>query len=154
MREQSGLRLISRPVKETGSFFNSIYKGTNLSVTEANEAMKAFNGNDVLRIRATLHLTYATDAGFSYRGQKLVTYDMNFNRLNGDFYASEKPGDMTLDVDIYIDRGMVEVYVDSGRFSYSIKRDVKSRNPEPYIFWGNQLQIDSLEVFKAESIWK
>lgn len=154
VREPSGLRLLSRPVKETEALFHSAYKGTDLSAAEANEALKAFDGNDALRMRATLHLTYATDAGVSYRGQRLVTYDMNHNRLNGDFYAPEKPGDMTLDVDIYIDRGMVEVYVDGGRFSYSMKRDVKSRNPEPYTFWGNQLRIDSLEVFKAESIWE
>ncbi len=143
---KSGIRLLSRPVKEVDSLFKTEYKGENMSAQEANEAMKQFDGNDVLRIRATLKLTYATDAGLSYRGQRLIHYDMNGNRLQGEFYAPDEPGSMLLDADVYIDRGIVEVYIDGGRFSYSMKQDVKSRNPEPYVFWGNNLEIEKLEV--------
>ncbi len=154
VREAAGLRLLSRPAKETETLFRSIYKADGLSANEANEALKRFADNDCLRIRATLRLTYATSVGLNYRGQHLINYDMNHNRLNGDFYATDTPADMTLKADVYIDRGMVEVYIDGGRFSYSMKRDVKSRNPESYTFWGNQLQIDSLKVFEAKSIWE
>ncbi len=143
---KSGIRLLSRPVKEVESLFKTEYKGENMSANEANEALKQFDGNDVLRIRATLKLTYATDAGLSYRGQRLIHYDMNGNRLQGEFYAPDEPGSMLLDADVYIDRGIVEVYIDGGRFSYSMKQDVKSRNPEPYVFWGNNLEIEKLEV--------
>ncbi len=143
---KSGIRLLSRPVKEVDSLFKTEYKGENLSAHEANETMKKFDGNDVLRIRATLKLTYATDAGLSYRGQRLIHYDMNGNRLQGEFYAPDEPGSMLLDADVFIDRGIVEVYIDGGRFSYSMKQDVKSRNPEPYVFWGNNLKIEKLEV--------
>ena len=148
-----GLRLVSRPVKEVGQLFTEAYSGTDLTASQANEIMKRFDGNDVLRIHAKLHLTYATDAGFSYRGQRLVKYDMNGNRLNGEFYASPEPGSMDLDADIYVDRGMVEVYIDGGLYSYSMKRDVKSTNPEGYVFWGNQLELKNLAVYTVKSIW-
>lgn len=150
---RDGLRLYSNPVAEVESLFTRVYSGSDLSAAEANDAMKAFDGNDVLRVRATLRLTYATDAGLSYRGQRLISYDLNGNRLNGDFYSPQQPGSMELTADVYIDRGLVEVFVDGGAFSYSMKRDVKSNNPEGYTFWGNQLQIKSLEVFKAQSVW-
>ena len=97
----------------------------------------------------------AFDAGgqHGYRGQRLVNYDMNGNRLNGEFYATEVPGSMELDADIYVDRGMVEVYIDGGLYSYSMKRDVKSTNPEGYVFWGNQLELKNLAVYTVKSIW-
>ena len=148
-----GLRLVSKPVSEVGQLFDEAYSGNGLTAREANEVMKRFDGNDVLRIHAKLHLTYATDAGFSYRGQRLVKYDMNGNRLNGEFYASPEPGSMDLDADIYVDRGMVEVYIDGGLYSYSMKRDVKSTNPEGYVFWGNQLELKNLAVYTVKSIW-
>ena len=148
-----GLRLVSKPVSEVGQLFDEAYSGNGLTAREANEVMKRFDGNDVMRIHAKLHLTYATDAGFSYRGQRLVKYDMNGNRLNGEFYASPEPGSMDLDADIYVDRGMVEVYIDGGLYSYSMKRDVKSTNPEGYVFWGNQLELKNLAVYTVKSIW-
>ena len=148
-----GLRLVSKLVSEVGQLFDEAYSGNGLTAREANEVMKRFDGNDVLRIHAKLHLTYATDAGFSYRGQRLVKYDMNGNRLNGEFYASPEPGSMDLDADIYVDRGMVEVYIDGGLYSYSMKRDVKSTNPEGYVFWGNQLELKNLAVYTVKSIW-
>ena len=145
--------MVSKPVSEVGQLFDEAYSGNGLTAREANEVMKRFDGNDVLRIHAKLHLTYATDAGFSYRGQRLVKYDMNGNRLNGEFYASPEPGSMELDADIYVDRGMVEVYIDGGLYSYSMKRDVKSTNPEGYVFWGNQLELKNLAVYTVKSIW-
>jgi len=150
---KSGLRLISRPVREVEQLFTKAYSGTDLTAAEANDAMRQFDSNDVLRIRATIHLTYATDAGLSYRGQRLVSYDMNGNRLNGEFYSTEEPGSMDLTADVFIDRGIVEVFIDGGRFSYSMGRDVMSNSKEGYVFWGNNVEVKSLEVFNAKSIW-
>lgn len=148
-----GVRLYSYPVKEVESLFTKVYSAKDISADQANEAMKAYD-SDMLRIKAKLHLTYATDASVFYRGQRLLDYDMNGNRLQGEFYATDEPGSMDLDVDIFVDKGLVEVYVDGGRFSYSMKRDVKSSNPEGYVFRGNQLQLKSLEVYTAKSVWE
>ncbi len=148
-----GYQLYSYPVKETERLFTKVAEADNMSVDKANELMAPFKDNDMLHIRATLHFTYATDGGLSYRGQRLVNYDLNGNRLNGDFYAKATPTSTDLDIDVYIDRSVVEVYADNGAFSYSIKRNVNSKNPEGYRFWGNQIQVKHLEVSRAQSIW-
>ena len=120
---------------------------------QANSVMRLFDGDDVLRIRMTMHLSHATDAGLSYRGQRIVNYDMNGNRLNGEFYATDDPGSMMLTADVYMDRSMAEVFVDGGMYSYSMGLDVRSTSKEGYVFWGNNIKIRSLEVYKVKSIW-
>lgn len=148
-----GPRLYSYPIPETEQLFSKVLDRTDLSQQEANTLLKPFDGNDVLRIKATLHLTYATDASLRYRGQKLFDYDLNGNRLQGEFYYPLSPNNQqptaTTDItlDLYVDRAIVEGYVDDGAFSYSFQRDVKRSDAEGYAFHGNQLQIKHLEVY-------
>ena len=148
-----GPRLYSYPIPETGQLFTRVLDRQDLSQREANELLKQFDGNDVLRIKATLHLTYATDVSLRYRGQKLFDYDMNGNRLQGEFYSpapnAQGPSPiMDITLDLYVDRAIVEGYVDGGAFSYSFQRDVKRNDPEGYAFHGNQLEIRRLGVFE------
>lgn len=150
---KSGLRLASRPVREVEQLFTKVYSGEDLDMQQANDVMKQFDGNDVLRIRMTLHMSHATDAGLSYRGQRIVNYDLNGNRLNGEFYATDDPGSMFLTADVYMDCSMAEVFVDGGLYSYSMGLDVHSTSKEGYVFWGNNIKISSLEVYKVKSIW-
>ena len=150
---RSGLRLASRPVREVEQLFTKVYSGEDLSMRQANDVMRQFDGDDVLRIRMTMHLSHATDAGLSYRGQRIVNYDMNGNRLNGEFYATDDPGSMMLTADVYMDRSMAEVFVDGGMYSYSMGLDVRSTSKEGYVFCGNNIKIRSLEVYKVKSIW-
>jgi len=143
----NGPRLYSYPVAAVDSLFKKVVDEHDLSQGRANELLKVFNGNDVLRIRTTIHLTYATDASLSYRGQRLFDYDMNGNRLQGEFYAPSKEHPLDITLDLYVDRAIVEGFVDQGAFSYSFQRDVKRNNREGYEFRGNQLEIRRLEVF-------
>lgn len=152
-RTATGLRLLSRPIRETEHLFTTVYKADNLTQNAANSALQAYNGNETLRIRAVLELTEATAASLSYRGQPLFDYNMSTNLLHGAFYVSEQPGSMTISADIYVDRGVVEVFVDGGAFSYAMKRGDKSDSTNGYIFTGNQLRIHHLEVAIASSIW-
>lgn len=151
-RTKQGLKLFSYPIEQTNQLFTRVAQYQNMSAQEVNRLMEQFKDEDVLRLKFTLHLTYATDAGLSFRGQRLLTYDMNSNRLQGEFYASENPESLDIDCDIFVDRGLVEAYVDGGAFSYSMNRD--GRENKGYEFWGNQLKIKNLEVFRAKSIWK
>jgi len=150
---KSGLRLASRPVREVEQLFTKVYSGEDLDMQQANDVMKQFDGNDVLRIRMTLHMSHATEAGLNYRGQRIVNYDLNGNRLNGEFYATDDPGSMFLTADVYMDRSMAEVFIDGGLYSYSMGLDVHSTSKEGYVFWGNNIKISSLEVYKVKSIW-
>lgn len=150
---KSGLRLASRPVREVEQLFTKVYSGEDLDMQQANDVMRQFDGNDVLRIRMTLHMSHATEAGLNYRGQRIVNYDLNGNRLNGEFYATDDPGSMFLTADVYMDCSMAEVFVDGGLYSYSMGLDVHSTSKEGYVFWGNNIKISSLEVYKVKSIW-
>lgn len=150
---KSGLRLASRPVREVEQLFTKVYSGEDLDMQQANDVMKQFDGNDVLRIRMTLHMSHATEAGLNYRGQRIVNYDLNGNRLNGEFYATDDPGSMFLTADVYMDCSMAEVFVDGGLYSYSMGLDVHSTSKEGYVFCGNNIKISSLEVYKVKSIW-
>lgn len=142
-----GLRLYSRPVAEVETLFSKVYEGSDLSQDEANKILERYNGNDLLHIRFTLQLTYATDAGLSYRGQRLLDYDMNGNRLQGEFFTPDEPGTMQITADIYIDRAIVEGYINDGAFSYSMKRDVKRTSDEGYVIFGNQIKVKQMEVY-------
>lgn len=71
---------------------------------------------------------------------------MNGNRLNGLFYTPDEPGSLLLNVDVYVDKGVVEVYADGGAISFSMKRD--GNRDEGYVFWGNQLRVEQLEVYR------
>ena len=108
----------------------------------------------MLRIRFTIELTYAIDAGLSYNGQRLVDYDMNSNRLNGQFYAPDVPGSMLLTADVYVDRSVVEVYADGGRMSDSFSLKSPATNTDGYRIFGKDVKVKKLEVFNASSIWE
>lgn len=140
-----GYQLLSRPVREVDDLFVKAADGKDMTVDEANALLARFSG-DVLRIRLKLQLTYATDAGLRYCGKRLLDYDMNGTRVNGTFYATEKPGSMILDADIYVDRSVVEVFVDGGRFSDSFSIGTDTKNTDGYKLWGNALKVKSIEV--------
>src|SRR3546814_783567 len=151
--KKDGLRLFSVSVKETGQLFSPLDKWENVSSDKANELLDAFDQADRLRIKTTLKLSHATNAGFNLYGQRLVDYDMNWNTLNGVFYSPEDMTSMEISADIYIDRTSIEVFIDGGRFSYSMERKPDARNKEGFHFWGNNIAVKSLEVFRVASIW-
>lgn len=141
-----GERLYSTPIPAVDELFTQAVDAKNLTTGEANQLLRQFNGNDVLRIRATLHLTYATDVSLRYRGQRLFDYDLNGNRLQGEFYSP--PGNpLDIAVDLFVDRSIVEGFVDGGAFSYSFGRDVRRGGNDGYEFHGNHVEIRHLEVF-------
>lgn len=107
-----------------------------------------FAADDLLRIKVTLQLTYATDAGISFRGQRLLSYDMNSNCINNHFYSPDEPSRMTLEADLYVDRNMAEVFIDGGAMSYSMGLD--GRENKGYEFFGNELRVKKLEVYKLK----
>ena len=115
--------------------------------------MKEFYDADCLRIKTTIKLSHATDAGFNLFGQRMIGYDMNSNTLNGRFYSPQDPTSMELSADIYIDRTSIEVFIDGGLYSYSMERRPDTNNREGLHFWGNRIEVKDLQVFSVESIW-
>lgn len=151
---KNGVRMFSKPVKETEQLFEPVKQWKDLKSDDANQKLKEFYNADRLRIKTTIKLSHATEAGFNLFGQRMIGYDMNFNTINGVFYSPENITSMELTADIYIDRTSIEVFIDGGAYSYSMERRPFADNKEGLHFWGNNIEIKDLEVFNARSIWK
>ncbi|TDQ06624.1 glycoside hydrolase family 32 protein [Pedobacter metabolipauper] len=151
---KNGIRMFSMPVKETTQLFERVHQWPSLTPAEANQKLKEFYNSDRFRVKATIKLSYATSAGFNLFGQRVVDYDMNFNLINGVFYSPDAITSMELDVDIYVDRTSIEVFVDNGAYSYSMERRPRSDNKEGLHFWGNEVEVKNLGIYSVKSIWK
>jgi len=151
---KNGVRMFSNPVKETEQLFEPVKQWKDLKSDDANQKLKEFYKADRLRIKTTIKLSHATEAGFNLFGQRIIGYDMNFNTINGVFYSPENMTSMELTADIYIDRTSIEVFIDGGAYSYSMERKPFADNKEGLHFWGNNIEIKNLEVFSARSIWE
>lgn len=151
---KEGIRLVNRPVKEVETLCHPVKAWQNLTSDEANSQLKEFYSADRLRIRTTFKLSHATSAGFNLFGQRIIDYDMNGNTLNGRFYSPQDPTSMELTADIYVDRTSIEVFIDGGLYSYSMELRPDVNNKEGFHFWGNRIEVKSLEVFSVDSIWK
>jgi levanase/fructan beta-fructosidase len=81
-----------------------------------------------------------------------VDYDTNQNTLNGQFFSPLTPGSLDLDLEVYIDRTSVEVFVDGGLYSYSFERHL-SDNHDGLQFWGRETTVHNLQVDTVDCIW-
>jgi fructan beta-fructosidase len=151
---KNGLRLFSNPVREVESIQTLALKSQSLTSQNANETLRPFSDKTALRIRTTIKLSHATDAGLNLYGQELLKYDMNFNLVNGIFYSPEDMTSMEISADIIIDKTSVEVFIDGGAYSYSMERRPRPENREGFHFWGHNIEIKYLEVYEMQSIWK
>lgn len=149
---KDGVRLFSSSIKELDSLELPGIEGSNLTAEQANEMLKPYADNDVIRLRFTIKLSHATSAGLSYKGQNLLDYDLNGNRVNGTFYSPEDMTSMEVSVDMIVDRSIVEVFVDDGVYVHYVER--KEHNKDGFVFWGNNIEVKSLKVNPMKSIWK
>lgn len=150
---KEGVRLVSTPVAELERLLTPQGRWDDLTAAEADRELEAFRGAECLRIRTTIELSHATDAGLDLFGQHLVNYDLNHNLLNGRFYSPQDPTSMELSADIYLDRTSVEVFIDGGLYSYSMPRRAVKGNSDGFRFRGNRIRIKTLEVSSVKSIW-
>src|SRR5690606_31771702 len=131
-----------------------VRKWEDLSSEKANNLLDEFDNVDRLRIKTTFKLSHATGAGLNLFGQRIVDYDLNSNMLNGAFYSPEDMTSMEVTADIYIDRTSIEVFIDDGAFSYAMERKPDGNNQEGLHFWGNNIEVKSLEIASVKSIWR
>lgn len=150
---RDGIRLFSGPIKESNKLFESVGEWKNLTAKDANEKLKKYNTNDGIRVKTKLKLSHATSAGLNLFGQQMLDYDMNYNLINGVFYAPEDMTSMEISADIYVDRTSIEVFIDRGAYSYSMERKSDSKNMEGLHFWGNNIEVKELQVYSVKSIW-
>ncbi|MCF0197677.1 MAG: glycoside hydrolase family 32 protein, partial [Bacteroidaceae bacterium] len=142
-----GIRLQSFPIREVESLFTPVF--------EQKERTPASRTTNLVRqlpalqqpfhLHAVLHQTYATSAGIALNGQNLVDCDMNGNTINGQFYSQQDPTRLAVEVDIYVDRTSVEVFVDGGLYSYSMAREGKDAK-KGLEFWGGESFVGDLRI--------
>ncbi|WP_080903216.1 DUF4980 domain-containing protein [Parabacteroides sp. Marseille-P3160] len=150
----NGIRLYSTPVKECDLLNETAIRQEGpFSAEQAGELMKPYEHSDYLRIRTTIKLSHATSAGLNLSGQSLINYDLNFNLVNGVFYSPDDITSTEITADIFIDKTSVEVFIDGGAYSYSMERKPDPGNKEGFHFWGNNIQVKSLDVYQLKSIW-
>lgn len=150
---KDGVRMFNVPVKEVDMLQEKEYSWEGLDANKASELLQQFNDAASIRIKTTIKLSHATDAGFNLNGQSIFKYDMNFNQINGLFYSPEDRTSMEISADIIIDKTSVEVFVDGGAFSYAIERKVLLENKDGFKFFGNNIDVKSLKVYPMKSIW-
>ncbi|MDR0422192.1 MAG: glycoside hydrolase family 32 protein [Proteiniphilum sp.] len=148
-----GVRMFGYPVEETNLLTDKSRKWEDLGAEEANRVINEFKDESLLRIRFTLSLSHATDAGLDLDGQSLLNYDMNFNTVNGIFYSPDEMTSMELSADIFIDKTSVEIFIDNGAYSCSFGKKTPDRK-QGFNFRGNNIRIKNLELSTLRSIWK
>jgi len=151
---KNGIRMFSYPIKEVERLYSNEATWTQITARVANEHLSQYNEVDGLYIRTTFKLSHATNAGLSLYGQRLIDYDMNFNLVNGVFYSPEDMTSMEITADIYIDRTTIEIFIDDGAYAYSFERRTVTDNKEGFQFWGNNIEIKNLQVYRINSIWE
>jgi fructan beta-fructosidase len=151
---KDGIRLFNSPVQEIELLQGKEYSLENGEAEKASGLLNQFRDSASLRIKATIKLSHATDAGISLNGQAIFRYDMNFNQINGLFYSPEDMTSMEISADIIIDKTSVEVFVDGGAFSYAIERKSEPGNIDGFKFFGNRIEVKSLKVYPMRSIWR
>jgi fructan beta-fructosidase len=151
---KDGIRMFNYPVKEVDLLQGKEYPLENSESAKASDLLNQFRDSITLRIKTTIRLSHATDAGISLNGQQIFRYDMNFNQINGLFYSPEDPTSMEISADIIIDRTSVEVFIDGGAFSYAIERKSDPENKDGFRFFGNRIEVKSLKVYPMRSIWR
>ena len=104
-----------------------------MSVEQANDLLKFYQNTDCLRIKATIKLSHATSAGLKSGKQDIINYDLNFNRINDNFYTPPSMTSTELTADIFLDRTSIEVFIDGGAFSYAMERHLQGEKEKENI---------------------
>lgn len=149
---KDGVRLFCNPIQELEKQEQEGIKAENLTIEQANKLLAPYAENDVIRIRFKIKLSHATSAGISLNGQNLLDYDMNGNRVNGTFYSPEDMTSMELTADMIVDRSAVDLFIDNGAYVHYMQRE--KRNNDGFLFWGNNIEIQSLQINPMKSIWE
>jgi sucrose-6-phosphate hydrolase SacC (GH32 family) len=147
-----GIRMFSNPVREIELLKKNEEKWEGLTLGEANEKLGKYDTGELLRIKAKIVLDEFW-AGLALGGDTIVNYDANFNQINKIPYFTDNPESMELSMELLIDRTSIEVFIDGGKYSYSLERK-PVRNAKGLYFTGTEgLKVQNLEIQTLNSIW-
>lgn len=148
---REGIRLFSEPIAEITKLHGKEYKWPKLSKDQADKAVKSVD-SDLLHVKMKVKVVQGGHFKILLDGNTIVDYDFNFNKFNGNFYGGDRIENLTIPLELLIDRTSVEVFVDHGRFSTSALREVPKAGMRGLGFSG-AIDIYDLEIYEMKSVW-
>ena len=145
-----GIRLFCEPVKEMAILHDKKHFWTDLTGEEATEKLKEVK-SDLLHVKMDLEIVHGWVTEVLFRGNPVVSFDGNFNRINGAPYICDKPGIFRFNIEIILDRTSVEAYIGNGKLF--ISEVLKEKKSDEGLAFKGGLKIHSLEVNELKSIW-
>jgi sucrose-6-phosphate hydrolase SacC (GH32 family) len=101
-------------------------------------------------------MTYGLNIGDDQIGYTIRNNSFIYNDESMIFKYLPELAAKKIGWEIIVDKTSIEVFIDSGRFTMVLPRELES-NENALEFWsdnGSELKINALEVYEMKSIWK
>jgi fructan beta-fructosidase len=160
-----GIRMFAEPAEEVEKLHKKKHSFTNKKVNGTKKLPGI--GGELFHIKAQFQVGDADSFGIIVRQYK-ITYDAEENRIickgpeneigpesfSEPHQAPLKPIDGKVTVEILVDRTMVEVFANNGKYYFPMGAYLTDKDPAIKIF-SNQgsTKINSLEIYELKSIW-
>jgi sucrose-6-phosphate hydrolase SacC (GH32 family) len=154
-----GVRLFNEPIKEIENLHVKEHVHEDLSMDEANERIGKIETDN-------LHLKFQIDnVNIMNYGLRIGGDNLNYTIRNNTFEFNEENffskylpelGSNKISYEIIVDKTSIEVFVDQGRFTMVLARDLESEE-KGLEFWsdnGMDMKIKTLEIYEMKSIWE
>jgi sucrose-6-phosphate hydrolase SacC (GH32 family) len=156
---EEGVRMFNEPINEISSLHSKAYNFNNLSFEEANIVLKDIKG-ELLHLKFEVENINTMNYGLRI-GDDRISYSIRDNRFsfNEEAFTSKylpHRGSKKIKYEIIVDRTSIEVFVDEGRFTMVLPRNlnVDRKGLEFWLDNGTDLQFKILDIYELKSIWK
>ena len=156
----NGTRMYSAPIEELDKLHKKTHSWSNIEInkpkkTEAdiNKELKSIEG-DLFRIKAKVELIWGNHFQIIFNGNIIADHGLDKNDINGAFYENYDSESRTVELDVVVDRTVVEVFVDGGAFSTAHPLEEAKNSNGLEVKGRHVYNIKSLEVIELNSIWQ
>ena len=151
--------MFNQPVKEILGLHKNEKILNNITPEEANEALGNIK-SDMLHLKFQIENINAIMYTFNF-GSDQLTYSINnnkfiFNNEEKVFKYLPEFASKNMGLEIILDKTSIEVFVDEGRFTMVLPRNLESEYDGISVVPGDEeltVKIKSLEVYEMKSIW-
>jgi fructan beta-fructosidase len=155
----NGVRMFNEPITEISKLHTREYKFENITLKEVNEKIRNIS-SDMLHLKFVVEnvniMTYGLNIGDDQIGYTIRNNSFIYNDESMIFKYLPELAAKKIGWEIIVDKTSIEVFIDSGRFTMVLPRELES-NENALEFWsdnGSELKINALEVYEMKSIWK
>ncbi|MHC4206208.1 MAG: GH32 C-terminal domain-containing protein [Planctomycetota bacterium] len=163
---EDGIRMFAVPVEEVQKLHKKKHSFSD-EIIDGNETLSGING-ELFHIKAEFEVGDSDSFGLIVREYN-ITYDAEENRIICTGPESEigperfhepyseplKPVGGKITLEILVDRTMVEVFPNNGRYYFPMGAYLVDRDPAIKVFSeGGKTILNKLEIYELKSIWK